>query len=452
MSGVDETVPLTESKQPSYSTQLDDYAAAVESGSADARYPPDNSGSWPLSMKRQDLLREAAQLDENGVHSLPKPLYRMLIGNSYDESNRKKDAYDAIYKARGYLEESGLPAESVWRATFDFFLMWWMIGWLAVLCFATAVVHPGIFINPRVFWAFWLEQVVKTTFMLCVAYTGGYIVEVFNVKVNYTRKLQHFCAYLIPLVMRLFISAKKFQSTLAESVIVEWWGYWFTMLSFFVFIYPIRTRSPFIDRCFSSLDRPEDRPQTIDWITSQIFLGYIIMSLYTTYMTWSGQIVARDLIFIPVIITGIGDGLAEPVGRSVGGRWFRKYKTAALGGDATKYTRSFEGSFTVWITGVIAIAAMSDLFFSWVHVIAALILVPGVSTIAEAYSPHTWDTPFLLSTGAGILWAQTFIPVGLGLGSILVILAAHLVAMVIFAYVGWANLELDDKRVNTLAF
>ena len=38
--------------------------------------------------------------------------------------------------------------------------------------------------------------------------------------------------------------------------------------------------------------------------------------------------------------------------------------------------------------------------------VLAIILVPGTSTIAEAFSPHTWDTPFLLSTGAVILWAQ----------------------------------------------
>jgi len=245
--------------------------------------------------------------------------------------------------------------------------------------------------------------------------------------------------------MRLFISAKGFQRTLVESVIVEWWGYWWTMLSFFVFIYPIRTRVSFIDRCFSSLDRPEDRPFTIYWITSQIFLGYIIMSIYSTFMTWSGQLTARTLIFIPVIITGIGDGIAEPVGRSVGGKIFSeglKYRTAGLGSDKL-YTRSFEGSFAVWISGVIAIVALWDTFFSWYHVLCALILVPGASTIAEAYSPHTWDTPFLLSTGAGILWAQTFIPADLGSLGVSVVLAVHVGIMLGIGYIGWKRLVLE---------
>jgi len=355
-----------------------------------------------MAIDRDALLKRAADMDEGQIHSLSKPEYMLLIGDSYDPNLRKKDAYDAIHEAMG------LKIETAWLHTYDHTLLWCMVIALTILSVVTYMGHPGLFFNFKVYWPFWLEQVIKTTFMLTVAYIGGYIVEKHNVKVNYTRKVQHFCAYLIPLVMRLFVSAKSFQKTLAEAIIVEWWGYWWTMLSFFVFIYPIRTRISFIDRCYSSLDRPEDRPNTIYWITSQIFLGYIIMSVYTTFMTWSGQLVARALIFIPVIITGIGDGIAEPVGRSVGGKIFSqglKYQTAGLGSDKL-YTRSFEGSFAVWITGVIAILGMYDMFFSWYHVVVALILVPGASTIAEAYSPHTWDTPFLLSTGAGILWAQ----------------------------------------------
>eukprot|EP00472_Partenskyella_glossopodia_P006973 CAMPEP_0197516488 /NCGR_PEP_ID=MMETSP1318-20131121/1371_1 /TAXON_ID=552666 /ORGANISM="Partenskyella glossopodia, Strain RCC365" /LENGTH=451 /DNA_ID=CAMNT_0043065265 /DNA_START=125 /DNA_END=1480 /DNA_ORIENTATION=- len=386
---------------------------------------------------RQKLLAAAATMSEAEIHDLSKTNYHKLIG-------RSKDAYDAIYKHRG------LPEQGAWLHTFDHFLMWWMLAWLTVLCLLTYMVHPGLFFQPYSQYAgFWFEQVFKPLFMLTVAYIGGTIVEKFNVKVNYTRKVQHFCAYLIPLVMRLFISAKGFQKNLAESVVVEWWGYWWTMLSFAVFIYPIRTRVWVIDRCFSSLDRPEDRPMTIFWITTQIFLGYIIMSCYTTYMTWSNQITARALIFIPVIITGIGDGFAEPVGRSIGGKVFSqglKYRSAALG-STNLYTRSFEGSFAVWISGVIAIFAMWDIFFSWYHVVAALLLVPGVSTIAEAYSPHTWDTPFLLSTGAGILWAQTFIPEHLGSMGITIVLVGHALLMTLVTWMGWRYLVLERNGI-----
>eukprot|EP00469_Lotharella_globosa_P012155 CAMPEP_0167788574 /NCGR_PEP_ID=MMETSP0111_2-20121227/10124_1 /TAXON_ID=91324 /ORGANISM="Lotharella globosa, Strain CCCM811" /LENGTH=451 /DNA_ID=CAMNT_0007680483 /DNA_START=58 /DNA_END=1413 /DNA_ORIENTATION=+ len=429
--------PLKETQQTNYQTTADDSFKKYESATKEGKKI--NPKELPDTMPRKELLAIAANMHEDDIHRLSKPNYMKLIGDSYDPNLRKKDAYDAIFTAKG------IPLQGCWLHTFDHFLMWWMIGWVGVLCLATAFGHPGLFINPGVYWVFWLEQIIKTTFMLCVAYIGGYIVEKHNVKVNYTRKVQHFCAYLIPLVMRLFISAKGFQRTLAESVIVEWWGYWWTMLSFFVFIYPIRTRVSFIDRCFSSLDRPEDRPFTIYWITSQIFLGYIIMSIYSTFMTWSGQLTARTLIFIPVIITGIGDGMAEPVGRSVGGKIFSqglKYRTAGLGSDKL-YTRSFEGSFAVWISGVIAIVALWDTFFSWYHVMCALILVPGASTIAEAYSPHTWDTPFLLSTGAGILWAQTFIPADLGTIGITIVLAVHVGIMLAIATIGWKRLVLE---------
>mmetsp|Transcript_41424 Transcript_41424/g.69202 ORF Transcript_41424/g.69202 Transcript_41424/m.69202 type:complete len:446 (-) Transcript_41424:367-1704(-) len=431
--GAGATQNLNANKQKTYGS----------TGGGDAELGTVN-GERKGSVDRLELFKRVISMNESQIHKLSKPEYMMLIGDSYDPDKRKKEAYDAYFEAEGY------PEVGAWKYTFDLTLLYCMGAALGILCGVTLYAHPGLFLNFAIYWPFWLEQVIKTTFMLTVAYIGGYIVEKHNVKVNYTRKVQHFCAYLIPLVMRFFISSSKFQKTLLESVIVEWWGYWWTMLSFFVFIYPIRTRVSFIDRCFSSLDRPEDRPNTIYWITTQIFLGYIIMSVYTTFMTWSGQMTARTLIFIPVIITGIGDGIAEPVGRSLGGKVFikgLKYQTAGLGSNKL-YTRSFEGSFAVWITGVIAIFAMYDVFFSWYHVVIALILVPGASTIAEAYSPHTWDTPFLLSTGAGILWAQTFIPDNLHWMPALIVIGIHAVIMLVISVIGWKKLVLVNEMLH----
>ena len=61
-----------------------------------------------------------------------------------------------------------------------------------------------------------------------------------------------------------------------------------------------------------------------------------------------------DLLFIPVMTTGIGDGLAEPVGIAWGKH---KYKTRGLCSPKL-YTRSYEGSFTVYISCVITTAAV----------------------------------------------------------------------------------------------
>ena len=44
---------------------------------------------------------------------------------------------------------------------------------------------------------------------------------VVQVKVNYTRKIQHFCAYLIPLTVHV----GKHTDSIADEILVEWWGY-----------------------------------------------------------------------------------------------------------------------------------------------------------------------------------------------------------------------------------
>jgi phytol kinase len=115
---------------------------------------------------------------------------------------------------------------------------------------------------------------------------------------------------------------------------------------------------------------------------------------------------AADLLLIPVLITGIGDGLAEPVGK----RWGRhKYKARGLC-SSKKYTRSYEGSATVLVSGWISCAAFYNYFGNWQHFVITIIVLPPLMTLAEAFSPHTWDTPFLMLTGVGFIWGVTMIP------------------------------------------
>ena len=76
---------------------------------------------------------------------------------------------------------------------------------------------------------------------------------------NYTRKLQHFAAYLIPLLMHTH-AAKNIEGPLTLT-----WGNWITMLGFLILIKPIRESSTFFMLQFNSLDRPEDRPNTLSW-------------------------------------------------------------------------------------------------------------------------------------------------------------------------------------------
>ena len=94
------------------------------------------------------------------------------------------------------------------------------------------------------------------------------------------------------------------------------WGNWFTLLGFLVLIKPIRERTTFFMLQFNSLDRPEDRPNTLSWIVGgNILPGCVMIIFFKWLFAMSGQ---QDMVFIFVFITGIGDGLAEPVGIYLG--------------------------------------------------------------------------------------------------------------------------------------
>jgi len=100
------------------------------------------------------------------------------------------------------------------------------------------------------------------------------------------------------------------------------------------------------------------------------------------------------LIYITVLVAGIGDGLAEPVGVRFGRH---KYATRALFSDR-KYTRSYEGSACVFLSGVFACLILKG-EMSGVELALALGVIPIAMTLAEAFSPHTWDSPFLYLVG-----------------------------------------------------
>ena len=50
------------------------------------------------------------------------------------------------------------------------------------------------------------------------------------------------------------------------------------------------------------------------------------------------------------------------------------------------------------ITGFIVIAMHAD-YFTTTQYALGMLFVPIILTLTEAYSPHTWDTPFLMFTG-----------------------------------------------------
>ena len=113
----------------------------------------------------------------------------------------------------------------------------------------------------------------------------------------------------------------------------------------------------------------------------------------------------EDLLLIPILVNGIGDGLAEPVGVRFGRL---KYKTYALF-SKIKYERTVEGSACVFFTSVIVIIFFQSGFTSS-EFICLLIVFPIVMTLAEAFAPHTWDTPFLFLFGYLTLYIVKIMP------------------------------------------
>ncbi|KAG7377937.1 hypothetical protein PHYPSEUDO_010756, partial [Phytophthora pseudosyringae] len=166
------------------------------------------------------------------------------------------------------------------------------------------------------------------------------------------------------------------------------WGDFFTMLGFLVLIKPVREHSKFFMLQFNSLDRPEDRPNTLKWIiVGNIAPGMFILMFFKWLFAAQGA-----LTFILVFITGIGDGLAEPVGIT----WGRhKYKTRSCF-SKNKYTRSWEGSACVFLSGLVFPALQYAAFDNFWQVLLAMLILAPTMAYAEATAPHTMDTPVLM--------------------------------------------------------
>jgi phytol kinase len=153
-----------------------------------------------------------------------------------------------------------------------------------------------------------------------------------------------------------------------------------------------RKKISFYQTCFDSIDRPEDRPKTLYWLTTQTLAGYFV--LICSYIIFNLLDVPLQLLYLTILAVTIGDGLAEPIGVKFGKR---RYPVKAFNDDRLYY-RTLEGSATVYIASLIICLFFSS-FFSSLNFIALILIFPLVITFIEAKSPHTWDTPFLFLGG-----------------------------------------------------
>lgn len=293
-----------------------------------------------------------------------------------------------------------------WTKTFDFyFLIGWLVAFVALFV-VTVKYQPDLFQA----YGFFRFCGIKIGIMILMAMAGGllcrhycktdeegYILDNSHkwFKVNYTRKLQHFAAYLVPLIGP---AAQPF------GLIPHLWESLFVVLVFLLLIKPIRTRSTFFMLQFNSLDRPEDRPNTLKWIILGNILPGLVLSTFAQQL-FEELLHEPHLAIIIVLIVGIGDGLAEPVGIYLGKK---KYVVPSWNMEK-RYVRSYAGSACVYITSIISILLFLPEFNDVHEIIAALIILPPLMTFAEAYAPHSMDTPVMMVLGYGMLYGICYV-------------------------------------------
>lgn len=222
----------------------------------------------------------------------------------------------------------------------------------------------------------------------------GYLVVHKNLLVNYARKILCIVFFLLSSAYLTFFEsdASTLHRTIAMFIPMVW------VLSYCDIF---RKRSKFLQIGFAAFDRPEDRPHTILWLSSNMLVGYWVLYAMIALL---GIYDAAHLIFITVFVSALGDGLAEPIGVAYGKH---KYAVRAL---FTKriYHRTYEGSACVFLSAISAIIAMHP-YMTTAQFIAMLLLMPMAMTVTEAKSPHTWDNPFMHLVGGAITLVIVYI-------------------------------------------
>ena len=231
-------------------------------------------------------------------------------------------------------------------------------------------------------------QLWKIAVLGGVAYLGGLLVRHGGIRVNYTRKINHFTLFFIPQLINQFYAYDRTPLTRVGAVSIT-----FAML--FVYLRPIRTRIPVVATMFLSIDRPEDRPHTMTWLLTQYLACYPVLFTVRLFLVSKG---CEDLLFVLIFVVSVGDGLAEPIGVRFGRR---RYSVGALFTDKS-YTRSYVGSACVFLVSVIVILVFRE-SFTPAQLLAGLALIPAAVTLTEARSPHSWDAPFMFLVGGVLL-------------------------------------------------
>ncbi len=224
-----------------------------------------------------------------------------------------------------------------------------------------------------------MSEMLMLAIFYATTYLLGVAVKSYQVRVNYTRKVIHFMLFFAPSFLSVYFPYEKTLYSIIGSCFF-FLGYLATLAA------PFRSRVPALATGFAAIDRPEDRPFTLLWLSTQTAATYVIIVALILFFSQIGK---PELIYLPLIINGIGDGLAEPVGIRFGRH---RYSVKAL--FSGRYTRSLEGSACAFLSAVAGLAFLSA-SFTPTQLLVAFLVIPPLSAIVEAFSPHTWDSPFI---------------------------------------------------------
>ncbi len=147
---------------------------------------------------------------------------------------------------------------------------------------------------------------------------------------------------------------------------------------------------------FEAIAREKDAPRRA-WFVVAPYFATLIGGV--TSHVWFGSHAA----VAGMLVTGLADAIAEPVGTRFGKHPYRVITLT----EAT-CTRTIEGSTAVFIASilslVIAVQLHPDLQLSW-SVMGIVFGVAAISTLVEAVSPHGWDNLTLQLLPSWLVWS-----------------------------------------------
>ena len=236
-----------------------------------------------------------------------------------------------------------------------------------------------------------IKKSILYVIIIAITWFNGYVlVGKFNVRVNYTRKINHMLVWSFP-----FIIDEIYEYH--DETISLIWNMYFAMICMVLWMEPTRRFdcTNILENTFKSLDRPEDRPNSLKWLFLQN-VG-VVCSLLPFGILWSYW-GTDDMLLIPIIAITFGDGLAEPVGIKFGKH---KYNVRAIGTNNV-YTRSYEGSFMVYFATLVSVILVRE-DFGLIELIINIVCLPFISAFSEAISPHSLDNPIIIASISSFL-------------------------------------------------